>query len=118
MTARREKAVKPSTVVAPEVITSPGQWNRRIPESALSEGRFLERHLPIRLFATLTVSSQGRRFPLEQFFREYIDALQKSYGTTVGYVVTTERASEPHLHAALVASRDLDADEAVRVWRL
>ncbi len=89
----------------------------RIPESAQTEGEFLESILPLQSFVHLTTRHSMSSDHLKSIFRAWILGIQKHHGVTVGWVRSIENFPMRHIHAALVATVPIDCNYAAAFWQ-
>jgi hypothetical protein len=88
-----------------------------LPALSRLEAAFLESVLPLRAFAHLTTLDPMTADALAESYRAWTGSFQAYHRFTLGWVRSIEFDPQPHIHAALVASRPLDCEYAARLWR-
>ena len=81
------------------------------------EGIFLESVLPVRAFATLTTAHLHSEWRICSAYSGWIRGVQSFEHLTLGWIRGIELHPQRHIHAALVAARELDCEYAERLWQ-
>jgi hypothetical protein len=80
-------------------------------------GWFLEKNLPIQLFATLTCPYATNHVAFDTLTAEWILSIQKRERQTIAWVRADEVGHRRYSHFLVIAKRPLAADEATLDWQ-